>query len=245
MPALAASGTNTIQSEFGDIGREWPARSRGGLNVYVQFAIAMCFVVFIALFATAYLAVMFNRRAKADLDAALTPLANLIDGTIDLDEAVVSGSFRGHLAFCRVTSGSDGPGRVFQTDLIDVAGGTGWRWTTTGSKTGETEPNEEILPSPEALTPEMIDLMSTGAAEIFDTRRAWGRVLYDVDGGILRFERPMQTRRDIPDMESFRKQLDILVRLGPLNRELQGAPDAEWVGGRRSESESESINDDD
>lgn len=81
----------------------------------------------------------------------------------------------------------------------------------------------------------MNGMLTTGAAEIFDTRRAWGRVMYDVDGGVLRFERPMQTRRDIPDAETFRKQLDLLVRLGPQNRVLQGAPDAEWVGGRRSE----------
>jgi hypothetical protein len=215
------------------------------LNVYVQFAIAMCFVVFIALFATAYLAVMFNRRAKADLDAALQPLAGIIEGTIDLDEAVVSGSYRGHLAFCRVTSGTDGPGRVFQTDVIDAAGGAGWRWTTSGSKTGEEQPVQEILPSPAALTAEMNELLKTGAASIFDTRRAWGRVLYDAAGGILRFERPMQTRRDIPNAETFRKQLDLLVQLGPLNRVLQGAPDAEWVGGRRTGSDAVSTTDDD
>jgi cbb3-type cytochrome oxidase subunit 3 len=215
------------------------------LNVYVQFAIAMCFVVFIALFATAYLAVMFNRRAKADLDAALRPLAGVIDGTIDLDEAVVSGSYRGHLAFCRVTSGSDGPGRVFQTDIVDAAGGTDWRWTTTGSKTGEAEPNQEVLPSPDDLSIEMKELLRTGASSIFDTRRAWGRVLYDAAGGILRFERPMQTRRDIPVVETFRKQLELLVQLGPLNRDLQGAPDAEWVGGRRSGTGAESVTGDD
>ncbi len=214
------------------------------MNVYVQFAIAMCFVVFIALFATAYLAVMFNRRAKADLDAALRPLANLVDGTIDLDEAVVSGTYRGHLAFCRVTSGSDGPGRVFQTDLVDAAGGTGWRWTTTGSKTGDAEPNEEVLPAQDALTADMKELLRTGASSIFDTRRAWGRVLYDAQGGILRFERPMQTRRDIPDLDAFQKQLEILVQLGPLNRVLQGAPDAGWIGGRRPDRQGESNSDD-
>ena len=210
------------------------------MNVYVQFALAMCFVVFIALFATAYLAVMFNRRAKADLDAALRPLANLIDGTVDLDEAVVSGTYRGHLAFCRVTSGSDGPGRVFQTDLVDAAGGTGWRWTTTGSKTGDAEPNEEILPAQDALTADMKELLRTSASSIFDTRRAWGRILYDAQGGILRFERPMQTRRDIPDLETFQKQLEVLVQLGPRNRVLQGAPDAGWIGGRRPDREGES-----
>jgi hypothetical protein len=213
------------------------------LNVYVQFAIAMCFVVFIALFATAYLAMMFNRRAKADLDAALRPLANIVEGTIDLDEAVVSGKHRGHLAFCRVTSGTDGPGRVFQTDLIDAAGGTSWRWTTTGSKSGEAEPTEEILPTPDAITADMKELLKAGAASIFDTRRAWGRVLYDAEGGILRFERPMQTRRDIPDAESFLKQLEVLVQLGPHNRVLQGAPDAGWIGGRRPEHDVVSTSD--
>ena len=211
------------------------------MNVYVQFAIAMCFVVFIALFATAYLAVMFNRRAKADLDAALRPLAELIDGTIDLDEAVVTGSYRGHLAFCRVTSGSDGPGRVFQTDLIDAAGGSSWRWTTTGSKTGEAEPNVEMLPAEDALTTDMKDILQTGAASIFDTRRAWGRVLYDAEGGILRFERPMQTRRDIPESETFQRQLEMLAQLGPRNRVLQGAPDSGWIGGRRPEPDAAST----
>ncbi len=205
------------------------------MNPYVQFTIAMCFVVFIALFATAYLAVMFNRRAKTDLQAALQPLAELIDGTTDLDEATVSGSYLGHLAFGRVTNGTDGPGRVFQTDVIDSAGGSDWRWTTTGSKTGEAEPTEILEPEGSDEAASLIPMLRAGAAASFDTRRAWGRVLYEASAGHLRFERPMQTRRDIPDLDSFRRQLDLLVQLGPLNRAIQGAPDAEWSGGRRPE----------
>jgi len=207
------------------------------LNPYVQFAIAMCFVVFIALFATAYLAVMFNRRAKADLQAALRPLADLIGGTIDLEEATVSGSYRGHLAFGRVTNGSDGPGRVFQTDLIDGAGGKDWRWTTTGSKTGEEEPTETLEPDRPEIATSIGPSLRAGAAEIFDTRRAWGRVAYDAAAGHLRFERPMSTRRDIPGLAGFQKQLDLLVEIGPINRAVHRAPDAGWTGGRRIDGE--------
>lgn len=205
------------------------------MNPYVQFAIAMCFVVFIALCATAYLAMMFTRRAKVDLQAALEPLARVIDGSVDLEEATVSGTYRGHLAFGRVTSGSDGPGRVFQTDVIDAAGGASWTWTTAGSKSGEAEPSATLAPDRADVKRRIGPELRAGAAEVFDTRRAWGRIAYGPDGGHLRFERPMQTRRDIPDAENFQKQLDLLVRIGPVNREIQGAPDAEWTGGRRAE----------
>lgn len=211
------------------------------MNPYVQFTIAMCFVVFIALFATAYLAVMFNRRAKADLQAALQPLADLIDGTIDLEEATVSGTYQGHLAFGRVTNGTDGPGRVFQTDLIDAAGGSDWRWTTTGSKTGDADPTEILEPDRSDIAATLTPVLRAGAAASFDTRRAWGRILYDAAAGHLRFERPMQTRRDIPDVAGFQRQLDLLVEIGPLNRSMQGAPDAGWVGGRRSEPGTDGV----
>ena len=46
------------------------------MNPYLSFGLAMCGVTAISLFFTAYLAVHFNRRAKADLQAALTPLGD-------------------------------------------------------------------------------------------------------------------------------------------------------------------------
>jgi hypothetical protein len=47
----------------------------------------------------------------------------------------------------------------------------------------------------------------------------------------------MRTRRDIPMAAEFRAQLDALVALGPINRLAQGAPDADWVGGRRPDDQ--------
>ena len=51
------------------------------MNPYLATAIAMCAIVLISLAGTAYLAAMFNRRAKADMRARLDPLAAAIDGT--------------------------------------------------------------------------------------------------------------------------------------------------------------------
>src|SRR6187200_1894183 len=89
----------------------------------------MCAIVALALFSTAYMAVVFNRRAKADLLAALTPLRECIDGEIDLAEATVTGKYQGHIASGRVANASDGPGRVFLTSIIDGAGGVAWKFT--------------------------------------------------------------------------------------------------------------------
>ena len=55
----------------------------------------MCLVILIALFGTGYLAVYFTRRAKADLERLLVPLAASIDGESDIDEAEVKGRFNG------------------------------------------------------------------------------------------------------------------------------------------------------
>ena len=55
------------------------------MNPYLSFSIAMCGVVVIALAGTAYLAAYFNRRSKNDMEAALTPLAQVIDGEMDVE----------------------------------------------------------------------------------------------------------------------------------------------------------------
>ena len=61
------------------------------MNPYLSFSIAMCAVVIIALAGTAYLAAYFNRRSKNDMQAALEPLAQVIDGEIDVEEGLVKG----------------------------------------------------------------------------------------------------------------------------------------------------------
>ncbi len=68
------------------------------MNPYLSFSIAMCAVVIIALAGTAYLAAYFNRRSKNDMQAALEPLAQVIDGEIDVEEGLVKGRFDGQLA---------------------------------------------------------------------------------------------------------------------------------------------------
>lgn len=201
------------------------------MNAYVQFGLAMCVIVLIALFGTAYLAVMFNRRAKADLAAALAPLAELTAGTVDLEEATVSGTYRGHLVFGRMANASEGPGRVFQTDLIDAAGGTSWQWTTTAAKSAAEPPKERWEPKETSVQELLGPPLRGGIATVLDPRQDRGRVEYDAEAGRLRFVRPMRTRRDIPEVADFQRQLDFLVELGPENRRAHGAPDADWTGG--------------
>ena len=54
------------------------------MNPYLSFSIAMCAVGFVALAGTAYLASYFNRRSKNDIELALRPLADFVDGDVDV-----------------------------------------------------------------------------------------------------------------------------------------------------------------
>jgi hypothetical protein len=214
--------------------RRWIDEGSGAaVNVYVQFSLAMCAIVLISLVATAYLAASFNRRAKADLAAALGPLAELIDGEVSIEDAEVRGRYAGHLAFGRMANAAEGPGRVFQAELIDPAGGAGWRFTSDPARrTGERprhrlDTDDPILAN--RLSPDWNALARSAIDPIADRYR----LEYDSGAGLLRFSRPMRTRRDIPAPTEFRAQLDLLVSMGPINRDAQGAPDADWAGGRR------------
>lgn len=203
------------------------------MNVYVQFALAMCAISLIALVATGYLAASFNRRAKADLATALAPLAELVDGESVVEEAEVRGTYAGHLVFGRMANASEGPGRVFQTDLIDAAGGASWRLTSDPPKRSDEPPRERLETAEPAVGRSLPTTWSQLARSAIDPRSDRYRIAYDAEAGRLRFSRPMRTRRDIPDRETFAAQLRLLAELGPVNRRAQGAPDAGWVGGRR------------
>jgi hypothetical protein len=205
------------------------------LNVYVQFALAMCVITLIALVATGYLAASFNRRAKADLGAALAPLADLVGGELDVEDAEVSGTYAGHLVYGRMANASEGPGRVFQTDLIDAAGGSSWRLTSDPAKRPEDPPRERFETDDSAVAATMTPRWSDLAAGAVNPSSDRYRVEYNAAAGRLRFSRPMRTRRDIPERDAFEAQLRLLVAVGPLNRRAQGAPDADWEGGRRRE----------
>lgn len=203
------------------------------MNVYVQFALAMCAITIIAFAGTAYLAMTFNRRAKSDLAAALAPLAELVDGEADLEAAEVRGRYSGHLAFGRMANASEGPGRVFQTEIIDPAGGAAWRMTSDPPKRSGDPPRERFDTDDAALRERLAPDWAVLASGATDPRADRYRIEYDPEAGRLRFGRPMRTRRDIPVAEGFKAQLDLLVALGPINRAAQGAPDADWRGGRR------------
>lgn len=190
------------------------------MNPYVSFALAMCVIVFLALVGTAYLAVVFNRRAKRDLDAALTPLAAVIDGEVDLDEALVKGRYQGHLAEGQMATSFAGPGRVFHTWIIDGAGGAGWQWTLAKPKQPGDTPERTFTSDDPALEgrlgPALNDVLTPLATGV-----TWEQFDYDPASGYIRRTVPMQTRRDLPHADQFTRQLDTLVEIANLNRQVQ------------------------
>lgn len=190
------------------------------LNPYVSFGLAMCAIVIIAVFCTAYMAVIFNRRAKADLLAALTPLAVLIEGDVDLEEASAKGRFRGHIAEGRAANASDGPGRVFLTSIIDGAGGSAWSLTARRPKTPDA-PIELTRAGFDTTLFAELETDTEIAASALLTSPGWLRIAYDPGPGHVLLTRPMTTRRDIPSVDAFKKSLELLVRIAATNRAVQ------------------------
>lgn len=191
------------------------------MNPYVLTGLAMCVIVFLALAATAYLAVFFNRRAKADLQAALDPLAELVHGTVDLESATVTGTFDGQIVAARMANAEGGVGRVFQTELVDPSGGIGWVYTSSPPREKDNEPRIEFDSDMPAIR-ERLSLLDTALPEkVVDARRERFRLSYDPEAGYLRLVKGMKTRRDIPDAEHLRAQLAFLEHLGDENRAVQ------------------------
>lgn len=187
------------------------------MNPYVLTALAMCTVVLIALAGTAYLAVFFNRRAKADLQLALDPLAAVLSGTTDLEIAEVSGSYAGYPAFGRIANATEGPGRVFQVDLLDSAGGEPWTYTS-NQHASSGEPPTVVFTGPDEIEAVIEKVIEDHITGILEPERERFRVEYLRDQGFLRMTRSMRTRRDIPDAASFEKQLALLEALALVNR---------------------------
>ncbi len=104
------------------------------MDPYLAFGLAMCAIVLFSLAGTAYLAAMFNRRAKADLRERLEPLAAIINGEADLEEATVSGRYSGQLAYARMVSAQGGMGRLFNVEIVDSAGGKRSEWSSLPEK---------------------------------------------------------------------------------------------------------------
>jgi hypothetical protein len=193
------------------------------VNPYLATAIAMCVIVLLSLAGTAYLAAVFNRRAKSDLLARLEPLAAAIDGAADVEEARVEGRFNGQIAIGRVANAPGGFGRLFHVELVDSAGGVPWEWSSLPDKKGpgltrtfEGDPavHQRLL----ALGD--IDFEEAATVVADDRAQRFG-FLYDSAAGMIRLTREMRTRLDIPDAGTFIRQLEMLQRLGEANRRAQ------------------------
>ncbi len=194
------------------------------MNPYLSVSIAMCVIVLLALTGTAYMAVFFNRRAKADLEAALRPLSELIEGEANVEEAFVKGKYSGHLAEGRVAQLSGGMGRVFQSSVIDGAGGARWVWTVSRSKESGGADTHDFEGPAGKLEARLLPLIQDVGSEQ-SLAGGWFRVEYDPGPGHIRLTRSMRTRRDLPDTEAFRGYLDRLVAIADENRTVQRAAD--------------------
>lgn len=190
------------------------------MNPYVSFALAMCIIIFLALAGTAYMAVYFNRRAKADLAAALAPLAEIVEGTADVEEARVTGRYRGHIAEGRVRQTPGGMGRVFQALVIDGAGGSKWTWTMTRSKNPSGQDTATFEGASPALQDRVAGLLRELAAHP-SLAQTWLKVEYDPAPGHILLTKPMRTRRDLPSAASFQAYLEALVGIADANRAVQ------------------------
>jgi hypothetical protein len=199
----------------------WENRAR--VNPYLATAIAMCAIVLLSLAATAYLAVVFNRRAKRDMQERLEPLAAAIDGSVDVEEARVEGRYHGQIAIGRVANAPGGFGRLFHVELVDSAGGAAWEWSSLPQK-NVPEPVRTFEGDPALRERLGIDFGEAARAVPEDRAQRFG-FLYDPAAGMVRLTREMRTRLDIPDAEAFTRQLEALRRLGEANRRAQAAGD--------------------
>lgn len=186
------------------------------MEAYLLTGLAMCLIIFVALAGTAYLAVYFNRRAKADLQAALDPLAAAVGGEVNLDEAEVTGRWAGYPVYARMANATEGPGRVFQVDVVDAAGGEAWQYTSTPGR-GEDARTVEFT-GPAALRARFEPRIEAGARAVLDPETERFRVEYLVEQGFVRLVRAMRSRRDIPGVEVFERELDMLTQVAEANR---------------------------
>lgn len=181
----------------------------------------MCMVIGVALIGTAYLAVFFTRRAKADLEKLLAPLAEYLDGEADVEEATVSGRWNNTLAIGRMAGAAGGTVRVWQVDLIDSAGGDAWNYVYSRPKKNQTEPVIDIV-TDNAVIAERLKRIDGKTIEVLRPEATdWVQVEYNPEGGYVRVARPMHGRNDIPGVERFETDLQFLKEIGDENRTLQ------------------------
>lgn len=181
----------------------------------------MCMIIVIALIGTSYLAVYFTRRAKADLERLLVPLADLIDGEADVDEAEIKGTWQRNLVMARMANAAAGTVRLFQIDMVDSAGGTGWNYVYSRPRKDHPDPEIEFISDRPELQHELTALELPALAPLHLDERDWLQLEYNPEAGHVRLARPMKGRNDIPSPERFRADLEYLAALCAQNRALQ------------------------
>lgn len=191
------------------------------MNPYVTTGLVMCGVVLVALIGTSYLAVYFTRRAKADLERLMTPLAEVLDGKLDLDEAEITGSFKGHLVTARMANAAAGTVRLFQVDLVDAAGGVAWNYVYSRPRKEETVPRIEFESAQMDIRNALRQLQDDELEPLMPNAVEWLQLEYNPNAGYVRLARPMKGRNDIPTMERLETDLHYLVELARENRSLQ------------------------
>jgi hypothetical protein len=183
--------------------------------------LAMCLVIGVSLIGTAYLAMYFTRRAKADLQALLAPLAEYLDGETDVEEATVSGRWGGTLVTARMAGAAGGTVRVWQVDLIDSAGGDGWNYVYSRPKRNQVQPEFDIVTDNPDIA-QALGRIDRAAIEVLHPDATdWVQVEYSAEGGYVRVARPMHGRNDIPNVERFEQDLRFLKSVGDENRAMQ------------------------
>lgn len=194
------------------------------MNPYVATGLAMCLVIVIALIGTGYLAVYFTRRAKADVERLITPLAEMVEGEANVDDAEVTGKWNGSLVMGRMANAAAGTVTMWQTDLIDAAGGEAWNFVYSRPNVKKERPEEietvtdsdEIRSWLETWTVESISSIQPHATD-------WVQVEYSPEAGHIRIARPIPGRNGIPTPEAFANDLDFAHQVGNENRQRQQA----------------------
>ena len=193
------------------------------MNTYVIFGLVMLAIVVVSLFASGMLAASFNERAKADLGRALAPLAEQIDGTVDIESATIAGRYRGHITSGAMISAPGGMGRQFEVKLVDGAGGQAWTHLATRPK-DDVGPIEHRFDGSRALDDSLSPRLRSPMEQLLPFP-GWFQLRYDPASGEMRLSRTMQSRKDIPTPERFALYLETIHGAAAANRAVQ-APDA-------------------
>lgn len=196
-------------------------RLRAIVNPYVLTGLVMCVVIIIALIGTSYLAVYFTRRAKADLERLMAPLAELLNGESDIDEAEVRGKWRGNIVIARMANAAAGTVRIFQTDMIDAAGGDGWNFVYSRPRKDHPQPEIDFQSGDPGIRTALPSLDVSRLEPLEPNEREWLQLEYSPEAGYVRLARPMHGRNEIPSPERFKMDLNYLVQLCDENRALQ------------------------